>query len=310
MAEDRDVVVIGAGPAGLSAALYTGRALMKTTVLEKKIVGGQIIESYDVDNYPGFAEGITGPDLIDRMVEHATKFQVELVNVGADDLVLKEDGLKRVVTGKGDYIAPIVIVASGAYHRKLGAPGEERLSGRGVSYCATCDGAFFRDQRVVTVGGGDSSLTESLFLTRFASEVKLIHRRRGFRGRAAHVKEAREHEKIEFILDTVVTEILGEERVEGVAIKNVKSGQESRLDCEGVFIFIGHEPNTEYLAHVLPQFAGGVIPVDYNMETDVKGLYAIGDVRRGSYRQVGTAVGEGVTAAMHAERRIKDYGGG
>jgi thioredoxin reductase (NADPH) len=302
------VVIIGAGPAGLSAALYTGRALLSTTVLEEKVIGGQIVEAYEVDNYPGFPDGVSGPDLVQRMWDHAHKFQVELALTGARDI--RSDGnLKRIQTDDGEYAAPIVIVAAGASHRKLEVPGEEKLAGKGVSYCATCDGAFFRDEEVVVVGGGDSAMTESVFLTRFASEVTLIHRRQGFRARPVHVEEARNHQEIEFVLDTIVTEILGEEKVEGVTAKNVETGETRRVDCAAVFVLIGHEPNTAFLANVLPDHAGGLIPVDYNMETDVPGLYAVGDVRKGSYRQLGTAVGEGVTAAMHAEKRIKQLAG-
>jgi thioredoxin reductase (NADPH) len=308
MAREAEVLIIGAGPAGLGAAVYTGRALMKTVILEKQVAGGQIIEAYEVDNYPGFPDGVSGVDLVERMLAHARKFDVDLAYEEVTDITL--DGkLKRVIADSGEYVAPIVIVASGARHRKLDAPGEKRLAGKGVSYCATCDGPFFRDKVLVVVGGGDAALTESVFLTRFASEVRLVHRRKGFRGRAAHVEEARKNEKIEFILDTVVTEVLGDERVTGVALKNVNTGKESRLDCDGVFVFIGHEPNTRYLKSLLPECAGGVVPVDFNMETDVKGVYAIGDVRKGSYRQVGTAVGEGITAAMHAEVRIKELVG-
>jgi thioredoxin reductase (NADPH) len=306
MAEQRDVVIIGAGPAGLGGAVYTGRSLMKTTVLEKRIVGGQIIESYDVDNYPGFPEGITGPDLVDRLAAHARKFDVELVNDGAEDIVL--DGpYKRVLTGDGtEYVAPIVIVASGAYHRKLGIPGEKELSGRGVSYCATCDGPFFRGKRLVVVGGGDAALTEGLFLTRFASSIKLLHRREEFRAQTAYVNEARENPKIEFVLNTVVVEIRGEGKVQSVTARNVQSGETSEIECEGVFIFIGHDPNTGFLKTILPQFAGGIVPVDINMETEVEGVYAVGDVRVGSCRQVGTAIGDAITAAMHAEKRMKE----
>ena len=304
MPEQRDVVIIGAGPAGLAAAVYTGRALMRTTVLERLVVGGQIIEAYDVDNYPGFPDGVTGVDLVDRMVAHATKFDVDIVNHGATDV--RADGpMKIVTTAEEEFEAPILVIASGAYHRKLEVPGEKELSGRGVSYCATCDGAFFRGKRVIVVGGGDAALTEGVFLTRFASDVILVHRRQGFRGRAAHLEEARENEKIEFILDTIVTQVHGEEHVEGVTLRNVQTQEESRLDCDGVFIFIGHEANTAYLANLLPTCAGTIIPTDLNMETEVKGVYAVGDVRKGSYRQVGTAVGEGITAAMHAEVRIK-----
>lgn len=305
MAQEKEVVIVGAGPAGLAAALYTGRALMETVVLEKRVVGGQIIESYDVDNYPGFNEGISGPDLVDKMIAHAEKFDVEIVNSGAADVQL-EGPMKRVLTdGEPEYAAPIVIAASGAYHRKLDVPGEERLNGRGVSYCATCDGPFFRDKKLVVVGGGDSATTEGVFLSRFASEIKLVHRRQGFRATAAHVKECRENDKIEFVLDTIVTEIHGNDHVEGVTARNVESDETFEIECDGVFIFIGHEPNTDYLRSILPEHGGDIIPVDFNMETDVKGVYAVGDVRVGSYRQVGTAVGDAVTAAMHAEDRIK-----
>jgi len=185
-------------------------------------------------------------------------------------------------------------------------PGEKEFAGKGVSYCATCDGPLFRGKRLVVVGGGDAALTESVFLTRFASQVKLVHRRSEFRARAVHVRQARENPRIEFVLDTVVTEVHGTEHVEGVTLSNVRTGQASQFDCDGVFVLIGHEPNTGFLMNILPEWAGGLIPVDLNMETDVRGLYAVGDVRRGSYRQVGTAVGEGITAAMHAELRIKD----
>lgn len=305
MAEIRkDVVIVGAGPAGLSAAVYCGRALLDTVILEKGVVGGQIIEAYDVDNYPGFDEGITGLDLIDHMAAHAERFGAEIVNRPADGV--RADGtMKRVSTGDDEYVAPIVIVASGASHRKLNVPGEKALSGKGVSYCGTCDGPFFRDKRLVVVGGGDAALTEGIFLTRFASELHLVHRRQGFRARPTYLEEAQENPKFNFILDTVVTEVLGDEKVTGVRLENKVTGEESVHECDGVFVFIGHDPNTAYLKGILPAYAGTIIPVDFNMETDVKGLYAIGDVRVGSFRQVGTAVGEGITAAMHAEHRIK-----
>jgi thioredoxin reductase (NADPH) len=305
MKRDCDVVIIGAGPAGLAAALYTGRALMNTVVLERAIVGGQITEAYDVDNYPGFPEGISGVELAERMKEHVGKFDVAFRTDEVQD-IRAENGLKRIVTPEGDILAPIVIVASGASHRKLGVHGEQELAGRGVSYCATCDGPFFRDKRLVVVGGGDAATTESVFLSRFASEIKLVHRRQGFRASPVHIEEARSNEKIEFVLDTIVTEILGEEKVEGVATENTQTGEAGRIACDGVFIAIGHDPNTGFLRSVLPDHAGGVIPVDGNMETAVPGVYAVGDVRQGSYQQVGTAVGEGITAAMHAEDRIKE----
>jgi len=303
-----NVIVIGAGPAGLGAALYTGRALMPTLVLERLGPGGQIALACDVDNYLGFVEGITGPDLSEKMKAHAERFDAQIRTEEARDIIM--DGpVKTVVTDAGRYNAPIVIVASGASHRKLGVPGEQELSGKGVSYCATCDGMFFRDKRVVVVGGGDAAMTESVFLTRFVAEVKLVHRRQGFRARALNVQEARRSDKIEFVLDTIVTEIFGDGKVEGVRIRNVQTGREGEIQCDGVFVCIGHEPNTAFLKTVLPRYAGEVIPTDMNMETEVKGIYAVGDVRKGSYRQVATAVADGVVAAMHAEKRIKTLAG-
>ncbi len=303
MPDNYEVIVIGAGPAGLGAALYTGRSMLRTLVLEKLVVGGQLAEAADVDNYLGFDEGIMGPDLIEKMKAHAERFGAQIRSEEVLDITA--DGpMKTVVTDSGSHAAPIVIVASGAFHRKLGVPGEEELSGRGVSYCATCDGPFFRDKRLVVVGGGDAAITESVFLTRFASEIKLVHRRQGFRAQAVHLEEARRSEKIEFVLDTVVTRIHGEGGVEAVTIRNVKTGEERRLDCGGVFVLIGHEPNTGFLKTLLPQWAGQVVPTDMNMETDVRGLYAVGDVRKGSYRQVATAIADGVVAAMHAEKHL------
>ena len=304
MAEKKDVVVIGAGPAGLAAALYASRAIMDTIVLEAQIVGGQIVKAYEVDNYPGFSDGISGPDLCEGMQKHAEKFGARIVYEQVTDITL-ENGWKRVKTTANEYLAPIVIVASGASHRKLGVEGEERLSGKGVSYCATCDGPFFRDKRLIVVGGGDAAVTESIFLTRFASEIKLVHRRQGFRAQAINLEEARKNEKLRFVLDSIVTEIHGEQHVEGVTARNVKTQDERRLDCDGVFISIGHDPNTAFLKSLLPAWAGGLVPVDYNMETEVKGVYAVGDVRKGSFRQLGTAVGDGIAAAIHGEHRSK-----
>jgi len=312
MGEERrqvDCIVIGAGPAGMGAALYAGRALMKTLIFDRLGAGGQLSEAYEVDNYLGFTEGITGPELGERMKEHARRFGAEMLLEEVED-VAADGALKIVRTRSGEYAAPIVVIATGASHRKLGVPGEKELSGVGVSYCATCDGAFFRGKKLVVVGGGDAAMTEGVFLARFASQILLVHRRQGFRARAVNVRAAQKEEKIRFQLDTVVTQILGEKKVEGVRLKNVKSGEEWVEDCAGVFIFIGHEPNTGYLGNILPQYAGRLIPVDMNMETEVKGLYAVGDVRVGSYRQVATAVADGVVAAMHAERRIKTLAGG
>jgi len=257
-----------------------------------------------VDNYLGFEQGILGPDLVDKMRQHAERFGARIVNEVVVD-VTADGPMKTVLTDAGRYTAPIVIVAAGASHRKLDVPGEKELAGAGVSYCATCDGAFYRDKRLVVVGGGDAALTEGVFLTRYASQIKLVHRRQGFRAQAVHVEEARRQDKIEFILDTVVREIHGEKKVQAVTLENVKTGERWQSECDGVFVFIGHDPNTRFLKTLLPQYAGGVVPTDMNMETDIRGLYAVGDVRKGSYMQVATAVADGVVAAMHAEKRIK-----
>ncbi len=296
-----DVIIVGAGPAGLGAALYCGRSLMDTLVLEKMGAGGQLAEAYDVDNYLGFDEGITGPELTEKMKAHAVRFGAEIKIKTVGDVVTDDDRI-RVKTKDGEYGASVLMIASGASNRKLGVPGEEALAGSGVSYCATCDGAFFRDKKLVMVGGGDAAVTESIFLTRFATHIDLVHRRQGFRSRPVNVENAKDNDKIDFILDCVVEEIEGENNVEAVRLRNVKSGEVQRRECDGVFISIGHDPNTAYLRNILPAYAGRTVPVDMNMETDVKGVYAIGDVRVGSYRQVATAVADGVTAAMHAER--------
>ncbi len=296
-----DVVIIGAGPAGLGAALYAGRALLKTLIIDKMGPGGQLALAYDVDNYLGFEKGITGVELTEKMSDHAQRFGAEMKIETVNDIFTNGER-KKIVTRKGEYEAPVVMIASGASHRQLGVPGEEELAGSGVSYCATCDGAFFREKKLVIVGGGDSALTEALFLTRFASHVELIHRRKGFRGRPVNVENARKNNKIDFTLDSVVEKIEGVKKVDAVSVRNVISGHTSRIDCDGVFISIGHDPNTDYLTNSLSGYAGRTVPVDMNMETDIKGLYAVGDVRIGSYQQVATAVADGVIAAMHAEK--------
>ncbi|MBS3764481.1 MAG: thioredoxin-disulfide reductase [Planctomycetes bacterium] len=298
-----DIAIVGSGPAGMGAALYAGRAKRETLLFEKLGPGGQLAEAYDVDNYLGFTDGITGPELTEKMKNHAERFGAEIIREEVVDLI-DEGELKRVVTGSNEYRAPVAIIASGASNRKLNVPGEERLAGAGVSYCGTCDGAFFRDKKLVVVGGGDAAMTEAVFLTRFASEIKLVHRRQGLRAEAMNIDKAKRNEKIEFVLDTIVTDINGENKVEGVTLKNVKTDKEWQHECDGVFIFVGHVPNTGYLKTILPQYAGELIPTDMNMETEVKGLYAIGDVRVGSYRQIATAVADGVVAAMHAEKRV------
>ena len=300
-----DVIIIGGGPAGLAAAIYAGRGELRTLVLERSVLGGQVVLTHDIANYPGFPDGVDGVELTERMQGQATRFGAETKAAEATRVEL--DDLTRVVTaGDQTYRAWTVILATGADPRKLGVPGEDELRGKGVSYCGTCDGPFFRDKRVVTVGGGDACFKESLFIAKFASELVLVHRRQGLRAEKIYQTEVRQHPKIRLELDTVVEEILGPDAVTGVRVRNVKTDQTKRIDCDGVFVFIGHQPNTAFLGDLLEQDAGGHIETDRDMMTRIEGIFAVGDVRKYSYRQIATAVGEGTTAAMAAEHYISD----
>ncbi len=294
-----DALVIGSGPAGLSAALYLARANLKPVVLSGMDLGGQVSMTYMVENYPGFPEGITGEGLVDAFRSQAERFGAEILY----DLAVEADFSQRpfIIKTYGEEIhAQTVIAATGAAARKLGIPGEEALTGRGVSYCATCDGHFFQDMDVVVVGGGDSALEEALFLTRFAASVTTIHRRDELRAGALLQKRAFDNETIRFIFDTVVTEVLGEEAVEAVRLKNVKTGAESTLETKGVFIFIGHTPNSEIFRGQLAMDARGYVQVDAWMRTSVPGVFAAGEVADSHFRQVITSAGMGAAAAMQA----------
>ena len=303
-----DVVIVGGGAAGLSAAVYTGRAGRSTLVLERSFLGGQIALTDLIANYPGFPEGIDGPELVQLMEKQARRFGAEIAY--ADVTAIEaDDRVKTVRTTDAAYRTPIVILATGADPRKLGVPGEDRLRGKGVSYCGTCDGPFFRDQRVVVVGGGDSALKEALFLTGFASAVTIVHRRQGLRAEKIYQDRCRAHPKITFVLDAVVEEIAGDDHVEAVQTKNVQTGETGRIDTDGVFIFIGSIPNTGFLGEGFCEMdETGHLRTNEDTGTSVQGVYAVGDVRHGSYRQIATAVGEGVTAAMAAEHLLTDWG--
>ena len=306
MEKSYDTAIVGGGPAALAAAIYAGRAELKTVVLERIALGGQVALTHAIDNYPGFPEGVDGPALTEQMAAQARRFGAE---IQTEEVIKVElDGNVKVVsTSENTYRAPTVILAMGADPRKLGVPGEEELRGRGVSYCGTCDAPFFREKKVVAVGGGDTALKEALFIAKFAREVVVVHRRQEFRAERIYQTEARKHPKMSFELDAVVERINGEAKVEGVEIRNVKTDEKKELPCDGVFIFIGHVPNTDFLGKdLLPLDAAGHIEVDLNMMTAVPGIYAIGDVRKYSYRQVATAVGEGATAAMAAEHWLTD----
>lgn len=303
MPEEFETIIAGGGPAGLSAAIYTGRAEMRTLILERLYVGGQLIMTYEVANYPGFPEVISGPDLIERMQKQAKQFGPEVRTEEVESVEL-DGSVKVVKTNENSYRTPTLILAMGADPRKLEVPGESELRGRGVSYCGTCDAPFFRDKKVVCVGGGDSALKEAIYIAKFAKEVMLVHRRQEFRAEQIYQTEARENPKISFTLDTVVERINGKEHVESVDVRNLKTDAKTTIACDGVFVFVGSVPNTNFLCSLYPVDCGGHVDTDRDMMTSVPGIFAVGDVRKYSYRQIATAVGEGVTAAMAAERWI------
>ena len=300
MKADYDVIIVGGGAAALSAAIYTGRAEMSTLVIERQYVGGQVVQTHKIENYPGFPEGIAGPELTERMQAQAKRFGAEIRNEEVSRIELDGD-MKTVTTPKAAYRSWVLILAVGAHPRYLDVPGERELWGRGVSYCGTCDAAFFRDKKVVVVGGGDAALKEALFIARFASDVLIVHRRDTFRAEKIYQNEARETSRIAFRLDTVVERINGTDHVESVDAVNEKTGEKETIPCDGVFVFIGSEPSTDFLCNILPSDCGQHIETDHDMMTRIPGIFAIGDARKDSYRQIATAVGEGATAAIAAE---------
>jgi len=297
------VIIIGGGPAGLTAGIYSTRAGLNTLLLEKMVPGGQITTSEWVENYPGFPQGISGFDLGQLMEEQARKHGLEIRMTEVVGMALSGNQ-KTVKTSEGDYTANTVIIAGGTEHAKLGIPGEEELVGKGLSYCATCDGPFFRDREVAVVGGGDVAIADALFLSRFSSKVSIIHRRDQLRASKVLQDRAFENEKIEFVWDTVVDAIDGGDTVKALQLRNVKTEDKSNLQVGGVFMAVGTKPNTEYLAGLLKLGPNGTIPVNNQMETEVPGIYAAGDIREGSIRQVVAAAGDGAIAAMAAERFI------
>ncbi len=300
-----DVVIIGGGPAGLTAGIYAGRSGLKTVIVEKGLPGGQIAQTDEVENYPGFPEGISGPELANRMAEQAKKFGAEIVMDEVTGLEIQEDGF--LVKGfEKNYKAKSVIIATGANPKKLGVPGEEKFYGRGVSTCATCDGFFYRDREVVVVGGGDAAVEEGIYLTKFAKKVTIIHRRDELRANKVAQQRAFANPKIEFLWSHVVTEILGEDQVTGVRVKNLKTGEEYVYPTDGVFVFIGSVPNTEFLKGVVELRPDGYIAVRDEIHTSVPGIFAAGDVADPIYKQLATSVGAGTRAAMTAEKWLAE----
>lgn len=299
-----DDVVIGGGPAGLAAGLYAARARRRTALLEKGVIGGQISLTELVENYPG-VPSVNGFDLGQTMHKQAESYGMETEY--AEVTGLERQGKKwRVSTQEDEFLAKAVIITSGADYNKLGVPGEERLTGRGVSYCATCDAAFFKDQDVAVVGGGDSAVEEGMFAARFASKVTVIHRRDELRASRILQERAFANPKMHFLWNTVVTEILGEDQVTALCLYNRATDAESTMPVAAVFVFIGHHPNTGFLRGLVDMDNGGHILVDDWMATALPGLFAAGDVRQNSARQVATSVGDGVTAAIAAEHYISE----
>ena len=303
MNEKYDVVIIGGGPAGLTAGLYASRAKLNSLLIEKGLVGGQIANAERVENYPGFPEGINGFELGQLMHQQATKYGLKTLLAEVTGIELQE-GQKVIRTTEGDFMAKAVIIAGGSERHKLGVPGEEEFTGKGVSYCATCDGAFFREQPVAVVGGGDAAITEALHLAKFASRVTVIHRRDQLR--ASHIlqEKAFSQPKIEFRWNSIVERIEGKDLVKRIKLRQVKTGEESALEVAGIFISVGLKPNTDYLKGILPLDVTGHIITDEKMETKISGIFAAGDIRHNSVRQVITAAGDGATAAIYAEKFI------
>ena len=295
------LIIIGGGPAGLSAGLYASRSKLDTLLIEKAGLGGQILNAEMVENYPGFPQGISGSELGALIAQQATKYGLPTAFAEVHGIEIR--GAEKIVgTSEGKYRAKAVIIAGGSEYSKLGVPGEEEFTGRGVSYCAMCDGAFFRDQVVAVVGGGNAALNDALFLTRFATKVIVIHRRDQLRATKILQDRAFANPRINFLWDTVVESITGDKLVRGIRLRNVKTGKGSSLEVSGIFVAVGLRPNTGYLKGLLKLDEGGFIPVNNQMETEVPGVFAAGDIRAGSIRQVVSAAGDGATAAIAAER--------
>jgi thioredoxin reductase (NADPH) len=298
------VIIIGSGPAGLTAAVYAARANLKPLVLAGGLYGGQLMLTTEVENYPGFPEGIMGPDLMIRFREQAERFGARIENVDVTSVDFTTRPL-TVRTIDREYQAKTVIVATGASARWLGIPGEERLRGRGVSTCATCDGAFFREKHIAVVGGGDSAMEEALFLTRFGKRVTVIHRRDGLRASKIMADRARSHEKIDFIWNTVVEEALGDTHLQGLRLHNIVDGSKDELEADALFIAIGHTPNTDIFKGQLDLDAAGYIESPDGVTTNVEGVFVAGDVNDVRYKQAITAAGAGCRAAMDAEKYLE-----
>lgn len=308
--ENYDVIIIGGGPAGLSAGLYAGRARLNTLLIERQKFGGQIVITNELENYPGCLEGESGPSIIDRMVSQNEKFGVKHIFDTVTDVDFSGE-TKTVTCLHGTYGAKAIIIASGAHPMPIGCPGEKELSGKGVSYCATCDAALFEDFDVYVVGGGDSAIQEAIYLTKFARKVTVIHRRDQLRAAKSLQEKAFANPKISFMWDSVVEKIEGDGLVESMSVKNVKTGEITKVDAPeedgtfGIFVFIGYKPNSDLFRDKVALDDRGYIVTDADMKTNVPGVFAAGDIREKSLRQVVTAAADGAVAAVQAERYIE-----
>jgi len=300
-----DIAIIGGGPAGLSAAIYAARGGLKTVVFERGLIGGQIVLTADVENYPGFEENMSGFDIADKMKKQADKFDVEF-KINEIKKIIPQKDFKLIKTTNEEFKVKVVVIATGANPSKLGVDGEARLTGRGVSYCATCDGALYRDKIVAVVGGGDSAVEEALFLTKFAKKVYIIHRRDELRAVKIIQKRAFNNDKIEIVWNSIITEIEGKQFVENLKIHNRKTKENSDLAVDGVFMYVGIVPNNELVKEIVKIDERGFILVDESMQTSVPGIYSIGDINQKALRQVVTAASDGAIAAFSAEKWIEE----
>ena len=325
-----DLAIIGAGPAGLSAAIYGARGGLNTVIFEHALVGGQIVLTSEIENYPGFEEIMSGFDLADKMRLQAEKFGTIFIEESVESIVptgnagilpadsqktidSRQDAcvpssatLKKITTSENTYYAKTIVFATGASPRKLGVPGEETYTGRGVSYCATCDGALYRNKTVAVIGGGDSAIEEAMFLTKFATKVYIIHRRDELRAVYTIQQKAFKNEKLHFILDTIVQEIKGENQVKSLSLLNKKTNEVSELEIDGVFIYVGISPNNDLIKDFIELDSQGFVITDDDMQTNVPGFYVVGDIRKKTLRQVVTATSDGAIAGFVAERYINE----
>jgi thioredoxin reductase (NADPH) len=300
----RDVVIIGSGPAGYTAGLYTARASLKPLLIEGVQYGGALMNTTDVENYPGFPDGVMGPELMDLMRKQAERFGAEIISDDATEVDLT-GAVKRVVVGAETYLARTVILAMGSAYRELGLPGEKRLSGHGVSWCATCDGFFFRDKDIAVIGGGDSAVEEATFLTRFGKSVTMVHRRDSLRASKIMAERAETNPKISFAWNSVVEDILGEDSVTGITLRDVATGEARTLDVGGVFVAIGHDPRNELIRGQVTLDEAGYVVVDApHTRTNLPGVFGCGDLVDHTYRQAITAAGSGCAAALDVEHYI------